>query len=167
MNNITIDDHVDCSLPDQIQDLLVSTGTFSREEIRVAKELIRECLEKGNKKSGYHFLLAKDTLNNLAGYTCFGPVPFTRSGFDLYWMAVRREFQGAGLGRKLYLATEQAVKKMNGNMIYVETSGRQEYHPARLFYQQMGFSLNCTLVDFYAPGDHKLIYSKQVLSALI
>jgi hypothetical protein len=45
-------------------------------------------------------------------------------------------------------------------MIVLDTSGRREYAPTRAFYQRLGYAHAATVVDFYAPGDDLIIFSR-------
>jgi len=162
MNRIIFDTEPDMSTPEKVRNILNSTGAFSEQEIEVALEIVRENLEKGSQKSGYNFLLVRGDSGQIAGFACFGPIACTKSGYDLYWIAVHKDFQGMGLGKKLFQETERQVRKLKGAKIYAETSGRRDYLPARKFYQSLGFSKSCRLKDFYAPGDDKLILQKDL-----
>jgi ribosomal protein S18 acetylase RimI-like enzyme len=160
MTYFRLDKEPDRSTPDLVRNILVSTGAFSAQEIALAMELVMENLEKGSHKSGYHFLLARNNHGHMAGFTCYGPIPCTESGFDLYWIAVHRDFQGMGLGKSLFAETEKEIRTRKGSRIFAETSGRKDYLQARKFYTAVGFSKTCRIKDFYAPGDDKIIYEK-------
>ena len=107
------------------------------------------------------FVLAESG-GRLIGYAAFGPVPCTQSGFDLYWLAVRPEAQGFGLGRQIQHQVEGRVRAMGGTRLYAETSGRPQYASTRAFYEHMGFALCELLEDFYAPGDARATYVKPI-----
>jgi GNAT superfamily N-acetyltransferase len=144
-----------------VRSLVAATGFFSEEEDALAAELVAEALERGE-ASGYFFLFA-DSPHGLAGYTCYGPIPATQSGFDLYWIAVAAGQQGSGLGRRLLQASEADARARGAARMYVDTSGRAQYAPTRGFYEHMGYRRAAVLEDFYAPGDDKVIYSKDLL----
>jgi len=146
--------------PADIRRIVESSGYFSREEIAIAVELIDERIARGD-ASGYHFLFA-DSASGMLGYTCFGPIPGTRSGWDLYWIAVRRDAQGQHLGRELLEITERAVQAAGGTRLYAETSSRDQYEPTRAFYLRRGYTVAAQLPEFYGPGDDKLVYSKLI-----
>jgi len=141
-----------------IRDVTASTGYFYDDEIDVAVELVEERLAKGA-ASGYEFVVA-ECAGRVVGYTSFGPVPCTKSSFDWYWLAVRPEFQNAGVGRTLLAHVERRAKEMGGTRLYCETSARPQYASTRAFYERMGFSLCEVLEDFYGPGDGRATYSK-------
>jgi GNAT superfamily N-acetyltransferase len=141
-----------------ICDLARDTGFFHAGEIEIAVELVDERLGKGP-SSGYEFVLA-ELDGRIAGYTCFGQIPCTTASYDLYWIAVRPEAQGKGLGRLLLGETERRVREMGGTRIYAETSSRPQYLSTRAFYERTGYRLSEMLEDFYAPGDGRATYLK-------
>jgi GNAT superfamily N-acetyltransferase len=146
----------------RVRDLVAETGFFSQEEIAVAGELVEERLARGE-ASGYRFLFAEEAPDDrLVGYSCFGRVALTQSTYDLYWIVVHREVQGIGLGRWLLAQTEAAVAALRGTALYAETSGRLQYAPTRAFYRTCGYREAAALVDFYAPGDDKIIFEKRL-----
>lgn len=146
--------------PDRVRAIVKSSGFFNPEEIEVAVELVEERLEKGE-KSGYYFIFAEID-ERTAGYACFGPISGTLCSFDLYWIAIDNAFRGKGIGTRLLQRTEEAICKMDGHRIYVETSSREQYEPTRDFYRSNDYRLEATLNDFYAPGDSKNIFLKQI-----
>lgn len=148
---------------DLINKILRMTNFFNEEEIAVALELIDDHLEKGN-RSDYNFLVAYPSNDHdaLLGYTCFGHIPGTHNCYDLYWIVVSPEYQNKCIGKQLLTKTEQLIKKDNGRKLYAETSGRQQYLPSREFYLRNHFIEEARLQDFYAQGDDKIIYSKNL-----
>ena len=149
--------------PDRIRRLVDITGFFSPVEVELAVELTNERLLKGE-QSGYHFIMAEQ-YGRLAGYACYGPIPCTVSGYDIYWIAVHPDLQGKGLGRALLTETERLIASGGGTRIYVDTSQRVQYASTRAFYEGCGYHLESVLPDFYAPGDGKVIYCKSLKSA--
>ena len=146
--------------PAAIEQLVRDTGFFSAEEIAIARELADDGLAIGS-TSHYRFVIAERD-GALLGYTCFGPVPGTRSGWDLYWIAVRQDVQGQHLGRDLLEITERTVQAAGGTRLYAETSSRAQYEPTRTFYLRRGYTVAAQLPEFYGPGDDKLVFSKLI-----
>lgn len=140
--------------------LVKATGRFREGEIAVAVELVEECLEKGEAKSGYHFLFADG--DPLAGYACYGPIEVTEGSFDLYWIVVHPGGQGQGLGRRLLAAVEAAVTARAGRLLYADTSSAPTYAATRAFYAACGYLEAAELPDYYAPGDGKVIFCKRL-----
>lgn len=150
--------------PLSVKSLLVGTGFFSEAEIQVGVELVEERLLKGE-ESGYHFLFLEETeglRTRVVGYICFGEIPCTTGSYDLYWVAVERSRQASGYGSRLMIAMEEILGKIGGRAIYAETSGRAQYQPTHAFYLKHGYSEAARFPDFYARGDAKIVYSKEV-----
>ena len=146
-----------------VRTIVVSSGFFSESEIQLAAELVHERLQRGE-ASGYHFLFADsvERPGEPVGYTCYGPIPCTTASYDLYWIAVRGNGRGRGLGTELLRQTEQRIRRLGGRRIYVETSSRPQYEPTRGFYASRGYRVETVLADFYSPGDGKVIFVKEL-----
>jgi len=143
-----------------VERVLQATGMFRDDEIEIAGDLVDERIADG-KGSGYHFLFL-ETVGETLGYSCFGPIPLTLGSWDLYWIAVDPRRQGTGLGRRLLRDTEEEAAAHGARKLFVDTSGRAQYLPTRSFYEGCGYSEAARLIDFYAPGDDKVIYVRDV-----
>ncbi|MBN2809962.1 MAG: agmatinase [Deltaproteobacteria bacterium] len=141
-----------------IAEIVSSSGFFYQNEIDLAVELVTEELEKGA-ASGYHFIFIESG-GQPVGYTCFGPIPATTESYDLYWIALHRDWRGRGLGRILLQKSEKAIFNLGGRRLYIETAGRELYAPTRAFYLTCGYREAAIFHDFYAPGDAKHVYLK-------
>lgn len=144
-----------------VRSIVESTGFFNPAEVDIAVELVDEHLAKGAAASGYWFVFA-DRGSRTVGYSCYGPIAGTRESYDLFWIAVDRSCQSAGIGRLLLRESERRIGEQGGRRIYVETSSREQYVPTRAFYQRCGYLREAVLSDFYAPGDSKVIYVKVI-----
>jgi GNAT superfamily N-acetyltransferase len=143
-----------------VREIVRATGYFSDAETDIAVELVDERLTKGD-ASGYHFLFAESP-GEVIGYAVYGPVPATRCSYDIYWMAVRPDFQGRGLGRQFIAVIESLIREKGGRQIYMDTSARAQYEPTRRLYEACGYRQAAYLPDYYAPGDAKIIYEKVI-----
>lgn len=143
-----------------VENVVESTGFFSHAEKEIAVELVQERLTTGD-ASGYFFIFAEWD-QEVVGYACYGPIPATLYSYDIYWLAVRSDFQKRGLGRKLMEMCEAAIHAQGGRRIYADTSGRAQYDPTRRFYAACGYQPAAHLPDYYAPGDAKIIYVKTI-----
>lgn len=145
---------------DRVRDIVESTGFFHSFEVDVAVELVDQRLAQGE-ASGYYFVFAEADGQTL-GYTCYGPIAATVGSFDLYWIAVHRAHQGRKLGRVLLEESERLMRAVGARGIYAETSNRPQYAPTRTFYEHFGYRCAAVLKDFYAVGDDKVIYVREV-----
>jgi D-alanine-D-alanine ligase len=144
---------------DQILTITVNTSVFSPEEVECLKELWSEYLAHGPERSGYSFLVEKED-DQVLGYACYGPRSLTIGTFDLFWIAVDPNARRSGVGRKLLAACEEAIKKLDGRLLVLETSGLPTYIPTRNFYLATGYTLEATIKDFYRDGDDLVIFTK-------
>lgn len=142
-----------------IRDILESNGVFSLEEIHLALEVAREGLY--GEESGYYFIQA-DGENRPIGFACFGPIDCTKGSFDLYWIAVHGQYQNMGLGRELLRRVEEKAYSMGAKRLFIDTSSRPDYKRAHRLYEKAGYRIQGVIGNFYSPGDHKLIFSKEL-----
>jgi len=142
----------------RVKSVVESTGFFSSEEADIAVELVLQRLNEGP-ESGYDFLFA-ELGDKVVGYSCYGKVPGTASSYDIYWIVVRQDLRGKGVGKELMTRTEALISKAGGTRVYVETSSREQYESTRRFYGRCGYEAEAILKDFYTPGDGKVIFRK-------
>ncbi|MCB9879369.1 MAG: GNAT family N-acetyltransferase [Planctomycetes bacterium] len=150
--------------PARVEALVAASGFFNPDEVRIARELVEERLQRGL-ASGYRFLFADAADGALDGYSCFGPVDGTARSWDLFWIAVAPARQRHGLGRALLVATEAEIAALGGGLVWVETGGKALYEPTRRFYERCGYRREAELRDFYAPGDAKVVFVREVPAA--
>ena len=148
---------------ESIRAIAASTEFFSEEELGIAVELIEDRLEHGE-ASDYHFVIVDDSKDNTIAFACYGRIPGTQCSVDLYWIAVRDDQRGKGIGRALLDECERLIQQMGGRRIYVETSSRSQYEPTRQFYLACGYRIEATLQDYYAPHDGLVILMKALIS---
>jgi acetoin utilization deacetylase AcuC-like enzyme/GNAT superfamily N-acetyltransferase len=144
----------------RVRSLVASTGFFNAAEVETASDLVTERLTKGI-RSGYSFVLAERGAN-LVGFACYGPLHGTQGSFELFWIAIAPEEQKKGLGAQVYARAEAAMVKASAKHIYADTSSSDRYADTRGFYQRMGFREGARLPDFYAPGDGKIVFVKDL-----
>lgn len=144
----------------QIQDIAARTGVFSQEEVECVSALWEDYLTAGPVVGGYNFIVDRDG-DQVFGFACYGPRDLTTGVFDLYWIAVDSNSHRNGVGRKLLVATEEAVREAGGRMLIAETSGTSDYEPTRKFYLGMGYTMEASIRDFYSEGDDLAIFVKR------
>jgi len=142
-----------------VEELVVSTGFFRDDEVRVAVEIVEERIKLVT-ESGYEFIFAEIN-GEVAAYVCFGLIPCSLISYDLYWIVTGKSFQKKGLGKLLLQKTEEIVKEKGGKAIYIETSSKPLYKPTQDFYIKTGYSLKYVYEDFYEKDDDKLVFVKK------
>lgn len=143
-----------------VERLVRGAGIFTNEELGVAMEVAEECLARGS-RSGYHFLWCCNGCNTI-GFCCFGPVPLAPGRFELYWIVVDRAARRKGIASLLIESAEQRILNRGGSVVYLDTSSRGKYLPARRLYEKKRYRKEAVLRDFYAVGDHRIIYCRKI-----
>jgi ribosomal protein S18 acetylase RimI-like enzyme len=155
----------------RIREILDATSVFRDEEVRVALELFDETFaagaarapyDPGDGVANYEFVGSFSREGQLVGYVCYGATPGTDRTYDLYWIAVHPEFQGEGGGSQLLDEVERRLRQREARLLVVETSSRDDYAPTRHFYEARRYDRAAALADYYAPGDHRVIYTKRL-----
>jgi ribosomal protein S18 acetylase RimI-like enzyme len=147
----------------RIADILAATRSFRDDEIDVALELFDESIT--DRSAAYECVGAfaqGDTTEELFGYACYGPTPGTDGTYDLYWIAIHPEYQGAGGGSRLLDEVERRLNEREARLLVAETSSRTDYESTRRFYERRGYELCARIGDFYALNDDRLIYAKRL-----
>ena len=151
----------------RIQQILVSTARFTRQEIGWAMELV-DLVLAGKPEYEAHVLVREDDQQNaqpdgtVQGYVLFGPTPMAEGVWDLYWIAVDPKHQGQGLGQVLLRFVENEVRRQAGRMLLIETSSKRSYAPTVRFYQRAGYREISRIKDFYRIEDDKVVFSKNL-----
>ena len=160
MEKVTLREYLKANDKDAIKNIVEKTTFFTAEELAIALSLVDEYLGKGE-SSGYYFLVL--LLNNtIVGYSCYGPIPATKNGYDLYWIVVDPTYQNLGFGSKLLHKTEQLVEAKGGKRLYAETSSTPKYSSTRHFYTKNGFVLEAIQKEYYNDNDDKFLYVKSL-----
>lgn len=143
----------------RVCDIVVAAGVFRDDEVTVAEELIDDAIRKPG--VDYHALCAEDK-GQVVGYVCYGQVPLTLSGWDLYWIAVDPFQQGKGIGSMLIREMERQIAALGGRQVYIDTSSLPLYAAARRLYEKCEYTIAAVLPNFFRPGDDKVLYSRDI-----
>jgi ribosomal protein S18 acetylase RimI-like enzyme len=158
----------------RIREILDATSVFREDEVAIALELFDETFaagparapyDPGDGVANYEFVGSFSREGQLVGYVCYGATPGTDRVYDLYWIAMHPRFQGEGAGTQLLDEVERRLRQRETRLLVIETSSRAEYAPTRHFYESRGYTRAACLSDFYAPGDHRVIYTKRFAEA--
>ena len=142
-----------------LKGLLAEVRGFTDEEIKIALELVDSYLAG---KPDYLVKVASDEKEGLLGYICYGRTPLTDGVWDIYWLVVGGSYRRQGVAGVLLQIVEEELKVNGARTIIVETSSREDYEPARRFYEKSGFKKVCRIKDFYSAGNDKIVYEKRL-----
>lgn len=144
-----------------IETVLKSTGFFYDFEIEIALGLAEASVNLTSDICGYHWM----KIYGDAGLIAFANYTrnlFSVHSWDLYWLAVHENHRHKKIGSTLLKAVEEDIRKNGGKILWLDTSGRPLYKSTEAFYQKNGYDLKASLKDFYAFGDPKQVYSKNL-----
>ena len=139
--------------------MLIKTRSFTSAEIDVAMELI-DIVLKDLMQKDYTIHCIVNNQDQAIGYICYGPTPMTQGTFDLYWIAVDSEFQKQGVGSKLLVFLDEAVRTRGGRMILADTSTIPHYEKTQKFYLKNGFIEAARVLDYYHPGNDRITFCR-------
>lgn len=146
---------------EKIKSILTETNNFNSDEISIAMELIDLYISDDNQKDYEIFVdINEEDKSLINGYVCIGPRPLTEGTYDLYWIAVNPSIQSKGVGSKLVKHIEEHIKKKNGRLVLIETSGKPSYEKERKFYEKNLYTKLVEIKDFYKINDSLVVYGK-------
>ncbi|MFC4231458.1 GNAT family N-acetyltransferase [Parasediminibacterium paludis] len=146
----------------QIEDLNGLKGVLDSSELfpsEYLEEMIADYFQNKDTEAIW-FTCIDDNKPIALGYCA--PEKLTNGTYNLYAIAVRKEFQGQGIGRKMMHFIERILKENGKRIFIVETSSIDNYSSARKFYQKLGYRLEAVIKDFWNEGEDKLIFWKKL-----
>lgn len=138
------------------------TGYFKPMEIETLEGILDEYHEADLSDGSRCFVVEEE--GKLLGFVYHAPEPMTDGSWTLWWIVVRQDAQGRGLGGRLLEFVECDARQEGGRILFVETSGLPLYEPTRRFYLKHGYQEEARVRDFYAEGDDQLFYRKRLTS---
>jgi ribosomal protein S18 acetylase RimI-like enzyme len=92
------------------------------------------------------------------------PERLTEGTYNLYLIAVHKDFQDKGIGTAIMLYIEQLLREQNMRILLVETSGLPEFEATRAFYDKCNYHREAIIRDFYQEGENKVVFWKKLNS---
>jgi ribosomal protein S18 acetylase RimI-like enzyme len=92
------------------------------------------------------------------------PEKLTDGTYNLLAIAVRKEFQGKGIGHLMMNFIEQLLKENNRRLLIVETSSGEQYDLTRKFYLKLNYLPTAVIKDFWNEGEDKIVFWKKLNS---
>jgi GNAT superfamily N-acetyltransferase len=125
-------------------------------------EMLAEMAEPYLSGSEPHIWLVAQAEATVLGFAYCEPERMTDGTYNLLAIAVEPTQQSGGIGQLLVAAIEQKAKAMEARVLLVETSSLSEYKRTRSFYDQLGFDREAVIREFYAMGEDKVVFWKQL-----
>jgi ribosomal protein S18 acetylase RimI-like enzyme len=92
----------------------------------------------------------------------YAPERLTEGTYNLYLIAVHKDFQDKGIGASIMRHVEQALCERGMRILLVETSGLPEFERTRAFYDKCNYTREAVIRDFYKEGEDKVIFWKRL-----
>ena len=147
--------------PTDTPDLLVltaATGFFKPLEVATLEEVLADYHLMTRAAGDRCFVLEEDGLR--MGFVYHAAEPMTENTWALWWIVVRRETQGKGVGARLLKFVEADARDHGARVLFIETSGLPIYESTARFYRKHGYDQEARLRDYYAAGDDLLVFRK-------
>ena len=98
----------------------------------------------------------------LAGIAYCAPEVMTHGTWNLLLLWINPTHQRQGVGQALLKQVEKELRSKQARLLLVETSSLIDFTVARTFYSKQGFAEEAKIRNYYASGEDKLIYTKNV-----
>jgi ribosomal protein S18 acetylase RimI-like enzyme len=90
------------------------------------------------------------------------PEKLTDGTFNLYAIGVKNNLQGKGIGKLMMTYIEHELKLQGHRLLMVETSSTDDFELTRKFYENIDYTKEAVIRDFWRDGDDKVIYVKRL-----
>lgn len=146
-------------LESDLNDLSVVLNSIELFPSEMLPEMIRGYLENPETEDIW-FTATKGAEAVAIGFC--SPEKLTEGTFNLYAIGVKKELQGNGIGKKMMAFLENELQSKGHRVLIVETSGTADFELTRKFYDNLGYTKEAVLRDFWAEGDDKVIFWKKL-----
>lgn len=125
---------------------------------------LREVLEDyhAGKSTLGHRAVCLERDGQTLGFAYYAPAALTDRTWYLYWIAVVKQVQASGIGRALLRHVEEEIQCLGGRLFFIETSSLPPFEPTRRFYIKNDYERTAVLRDYYAEGDHMVVFRKRI-----
>lgn len=137
-----------------------SSGLFKAEELGAIQKMLDDY--HATKVDNGHQILTCDEGGTLLGIAYYAPKEFADRVWELLMIAVDASSHRRGIGSRLLLAVEDAVRAANGRLLLIETSDKSSFERTRQFYRKHGYAEVARIPDYFADGDGKASFLKRM-----
>lgn len=90
------------------------------------------------------------------------PERLTEGTYNLYAIAVHKDYQGKGIGKQMMRYIENLLREKGNRILIVETSGKPGFELTREFYHKCNYVQQAVIPEFYEKGDDKVVFWKKL-----
>jgi len=144
---------------DTLVALTEATAMFKPIEVVALREVLDD-YHSTNQADG-HIAITYEDAGAILGFAYYAPAPMADRTWHLWWIVVRKDTQGKGVGGKLLRHVENDLAEhRNARVLFIETGSLPHYELTREFYRKHGYEQHGLLKDFYADGDSMVVFRK-------
>lgn len=147
----------------RIKQIAVAAKMFTTDEVEFFDEMIHGFVDAS--LEGHQWLTIESAEGDVVAAAQFAPEPFADRMWNLYFIAVDPDHQGAGQGTALMDHVENDLRQRGdkeARTLIVETSSTDQYALTREFYAGLGYVEEARIRDFYGPDDNKVVFWKSM-----
>ncbi|MEW6348140.1 MAG: GNAT family N-acetyltransferase [Thermodesulfobacteriota bacterium] len=136
--------------------------------IRAHDEDDFEEAEESYEESGVEGQYVLTEHGKVVGVTGCRPIEVSDNSYWLSWTYLAQEARGRGLGRAMLDQLMADLTEQGARKLFVNTSDYAEpdedplYEDAHKLYEALGFRLELSYKDYYAPGESRLTYARRL-----
>ncbi|MFN6051908.1 MAG: GNAT family N-acetyltransferase, partial [Planctomycetia bacterium] len=101
----------------EVVKMAAETGFFKDHEVVALEEVFDDYHAENHQYDHKAFILEDAGLN--LGFVYFAPAPMTEGSWQLWWIVVRADLQGKGLGGRLLKFAEDFCKEKGGRVMFI------------------------------------------------
>ena len=90
------------------------------------------------------------------------PEQLTNGTYNLLALGVRSDIQSKGAGKKMMSFIENELLEKGQRLLIIETSSTDAFKVSRKFYEDLGYTKEAVISDFWDEGDDKVVYWKKL-----
>lgn len=143
-----------------LQALANETGSFRPLEICTLGEVLNDYHHFAQELG--HRAVTYERHGQVLGFAYYAPEEMTDRTWKLWWIVVRKNCQGQGIGGLLLRYLEEDIRREQGRILFIETSSLATYEATRQFYRKHDYEESGTLADYYAEGDGLVCFRKKL-----
>ncbi|NDJ57571.1 GNAT family N-acetyltransferase [Enterobacteriaceae bacterium 4M9] len=137
--------------------MLKASGQFDEEGLLHIKQTLESHLSGESEEIWF-----SAQQQGLVGIVYCAPEVMANDVWNVLMLWVSPSHQRQGVGQSLMNKVEQELINKQTRLLLVETSSLNDFSAARAFYSKQGFINEARIAHYYAPGEDKLIYTKNM-----
>ncbi|MEE8600322.1 GNAT family N-acetyltransferase [Euzebya tangerina] len=147
----------------RIKEIAVDADMFSADEAEFFDDMLHGALD--GSLQGHEWRVVEAADGTVVAAAQFAPEPYADRMWNLYFIAVHPDHQSTGIGAAVMDHVEDDLRgrgEGEARTLVVETSSTDQYTRTRAFYARLGYVEEARIREFYGPGDHKVVFWKQL-----